>query len=300
MKEQIRTRLLKWWYRLEYLGVLNWIDDRKYLELLYKLTMGYDLTLEAPITFNEKLQWLKLYNRRPEYTAMVDKYKVREYIADKIGAQYLIPLLGVWDNPNDIDFGSLPNQFVLKCNHNSGLGMCICRNKANIEVEKVRADLFKGMKENYYLHSREWPYKDVNRKIIAEKYMSDGTNDPLMDYKVLCFNGEPRLIEIHRGRFTDNHTQDFYDTDWNITKFEQPEDPLSGIVMEKPVFSEEMLQLTRTLAKGIPHVRVDWYYVNGQLYFGEMTFFDGAGFSPFLPGQDEIIGSWLTLPEKTI
>ena len=161
------------------LGLYNSMPDRDYLERKFEALMGAPLHLDAPQTFNEKLQWLKLYDRRPEYTMMVDKYRVREYIAQKIGAEYLIPLLGVWDSPDEIDFAALPEQFVLKCNHNSGLGMCICKDKSTLDLRKVRRELQKGFRQDYYLPGREWPYKDVPRKIIAEKYMSDGSgSDP--------------------------------------------------------------------------------------------------------------------------
>lgn len=279
-------------------GKYDCLDDKAFIQKKFHLIMGGDLDLENPKTFNEKLQWLKLYNRKPEYTMMVDKYRVREYIAQTLGEEYLIPLLGVWDDPDDIDFDALPNQFVLKCNHNSGLGMCICKDKSRLNIAKVKAGLRKGLAQDYYLTSREWPYKDVPRKIIAEKYMEDDSSTgELADYKVLCFNGEPKLVEIHHGRFEGIHTQDFYDTDWNKTDFEQPDDPLSDEVMEKPPFADEMFRLTRDLAKDIPHVRVDWFYSQKRLYFGEITFFDGAGFVPFVGNQDEIIGAWIELPE---
>ena len=261
--------------------------------------MGTPLHLDAPQTFNEKLQWLKLYDRKPEYTMMVDKYRVREYIAQKIGAEYLIPLLGVWDSPDEIDFAALPEQFVLKCNHNSGLGMCICKDKSTLDLRKVRRELRKGLRQDYYLPGREWPYKDVPRKIIAEKYMVDTDGgDELSDYKVLCFNGVPKLIEVHKGRFGNQHTQDFYDANWDKTAFNQPDMPTSDEVMVKPVFMDEMLALSQVLSQGIPHVRVDWYYANHRLFFGELTFFDGSGFDPFDGEQDLEIGSWLALPEK--
>ena len=149
------------------LGLYNSMPDRDYLERKFEALMGTPLHLDAPQTFNEKLQWLKLYDRKPEYTMMVDKYRVREYIAQKIGAEYLIPLLGVWDSPDEIDFAALPEQFVLKCNHNSGLGMCICKDKSTLNLRRVRRDLQKGLRQDYYLPGREWPYKDVPRKIIA-------------------------------------------------------------------------------------------------------------------------------------
>lgn len=289
-------------YRFQILankGKFNTLSDERYLKRKYKAIMGYPLNLDNPITFNEKLQWLKLHDRRPEYTMMVDKYKVRDYIAEKLGEEYLIPLLGVWDDPDEIDFDALPNQFVLKCNHNSGLGMCICKDKTKLDIKKVKKDLRKGLKQDYYLTGREWPYKDVKPRIIAEQYMQDdGGKEELSDYKVLCFNGEPKLIEVHRGRFGGGHTQDFYDTDWNKTLFNQPDVPMSDEVMDKPVFAEEMLMLSRKLSAGIPHVRVDWYYTNGHLYFSELTFFDSSGFDPFMDDQDTEIGSWLVLPEK--
>lgn len=282
-------------------GKYNDMPDREYLERRFRAELGKSLDLDNPRTFNEKLQWLKLYNRKPEYTMMVDKYKVREYIAQELGEEYLIPLLGVWDDPDEIDFDALPDQFVLKCNHNSGTGMCICKDKSKLDIPKVKAELRKGLKENYYIKHREWPYKDVPRKIIAEKYLTnDGDESELSDYKVLCFNGKAKLIEIHRGRFSKYHTQDFYDTEWNKTAFEQPGLSLSDENMERPPFADKMLELSEKLAEGIPHVRIDWYYTGGRLKFGEITFYDGAGFDGFIDNQDEIIGSWITLPEKTL
>lgn len=280
-------------------GLFTRMPDDQYLKCMFRARMGRKLDLDNPQTFNEKLQWLKLYNRRPEYTMMVDKYLVRDYITKTIGEEYLIPLLGVWDDPDEIDFDALPNQFVLKCNHNSGLGMCICKDKSKLDVQKVKEELRKGLKQDYCLTGREWPYKNVKPCIICEQYMQDDSGkEELSDYKVLCFNGEPKLVEVHRGRFGGGHTQDFYDTDWNKTVFNQPDVPMSNEVMDKPVFADEMLELSRRLSAGIPHVRVDWYYTNGHLYFGELTFYDGSGFDPFADNQDAEIGSWLVLPEK--
>lgn len=277
-------------------GLHNSMSDEKYLARRYNAIVGKKLNLEDPKTFNEKLQWLKLYNRRPEYTMMADKVAVRDYIAKTIGEEYLIPCLGVWDDPDDIDFNTLPDQFVLKCNHNSGLGMCICKDKSKLDIEKVKAGLRKGLKQNYYLSGREWPYKNIKPRIIVEKYMTDESGTELKDYKVMCFDGKPKLIQVHKGRFVD-HTQDFYDTDWNFMKIYQG-CKNSDQIMPKPDFLEEMLSLSETLATGIPHVRVDWYFVNGQLYFGELTFFDASGFDEFEPNEyNEILGSWITLPE---
>ena len=279
-------------------GLFDSWDDVKYLKRKFRATIGKELNLENPNTFNEKLQWLKLYNRRPEYTMMVDKYLVRDYIAKAIGEEYLIPLLGVWDDPNEIDFNKLPDQFVLKCNHNSGLGMCICKDKSNLDLKTVRKELRKGLKQNYFLTGREWPYKDIQRKIVCEQYMEDSSGE-LMDYKVLCFDGEPKLIELHQGRFSGNHTQDFYDTNWMRTNITQCGEPLSPSLLPKPECLEEMLSLTRKLADGMSHVRIDWYVINGRLYFGEITFFDASGFDPFDRIEDDmLLGSWITLPMR--
>lgn len=279
-------------------GLFDSWDDVKYLKRKFRATIGKELNLEHPNTFNEKLQWLKLYNRRPEYTMMVDKYLVRDYIAKAIGEEYLIPLLGVWDDPNEIDFNKLPDQFVLKCNHNSGLGMCICKDKSKLDLKTVRKELRKGLKQNYFLTGREWPYKDIQRKIVCEQYMEDSSGE-LMDYKVLCFDGEPKLIELHQGRFSGNHTQDFYDTNWMRTNITQRGEPLSPSLLPKPECLEEMLRLSRKLADGMSHVRIDWYVINGRLYFGEITFFDASGFDPFDRIEDDmLLGSWITLPMR--
>lgn len=288
----------KWFERFDRRHFFDWMPDSWYLQMKYKQYMGYSLNLSNPKTFNEKLQWLKLHDRKPEYTMMVDKYAVRKYIADTIGEEYLIPLLGVWDNPDKIDFNALPNQFVLKCNHNSGLGMCICKDKSNLNIENVKNDLRKGLKQDYYLTCREWPYKNVKRRIIAEKYMSDEGKEELSDYKVLCFNGEAKLIEVHKGRFYGNHTADNYDEFWNKTDIEQYDLPKSDEILPKPKFLEEMLHLSRLLSKDLIHVRVDWYFTNNRLYFGELTFFDGSGYNLFCGDADGLLGSWIKLPNN--
>ena len=184
------------------LGAYRHWADEPYLKKMFRATMGKELDLNDPKTFNEKLQWLKLYNRKPEYTMMVDKYLVRDYIKETLGEQYLIPLLGVWDDPDEIDFDALPDRFVLKCNHNSGKGMYICKDKSKMDVKKVKSELRAGLKQNYYLHGREWPYKDVPRKIIAEQYMEDAKTEELRDYKFFCFNGEVKAMFIAMDRQT--------------------------------------------------------------------------------------------------
>lgn len=283
------------------LGILSDTDDAKFLVKLFDASMGYGLNLDNPTTFNEKLQWLKLYNRRPEYTIMVDKYKVRDYISEKIGDEYLIPLIGVWDDPDDIDFDTLPNQFVLKCNHNSGLGMCICKDKNSLDISKVRSDLRKGLKQDYYLTGREWPYKNVPRKIIAEKYITDETGTNLRDYKFYCFDGKAKVVGIYQDRNTDKETTgDFFDMDFNWLDFTFNMTN-AKVKPSKPNHFEKMKEIAEILSEGIPHVRVDLYLSNDKIYFGELTFFDGSGFDKIEPIEWDIkLGEWINLPEKII
>lgn len=277
-------------------GFYNHMSDEEYLSRKYQLYFGQKMDLQNPQTFNEKLQWLKLYNRKPEYTVMVDKYKVREYIAQELGEEYLIPLLGVWDNPDEIDFDALPNQFVLKCNHNSGLGMCICKDKSELDISKVKVELRKGLKQDYYLTGREWPYKDVPRKIIAEKYMEDVSGD-LKDYKFYCFNGEMKFVMINSDRNTSRPTRaDYFDRDFNWLDFTWGYSH-AEVHPKKPEQFEKMVAIVEKLAKGLPHIRVDLYDCNGKIYFGELTFFDGSGFDKIEPLEwDYKIGKLLKLP----
>lgn len=291
------------YYKIAFLtkiGYLNSNSDERFIRRLYKLMLNKRVNLDNPKTFNEKLQWLKLYNRKPEYTMMVDKYKVREYIAGKIGEEYLIPLIGVWDDPDDINFEELPNQFVLKCNHNSGLGLCICKDKKNIDFKKVKTELGKGLKQDYYLTGREWPYKDVPRKIIAEKYMTDETGTNLRDYKFYCFDGKAKVVGIYQDRNTDKETTgDFFDMDFNWLDFTFNM-PNAKVKPSKPNHFEKMKEIAEILSKGIPHVRVDLYLSNDRIYFGELTFFDGSGFDKIEPFEWDVkLGSWLNLPAKT-
>ena len=287
--------------RMGYLNRLGFYNgsDEKYLKKVFKLYMGYDLNLQNPQTFNEKLQWLKLYDRKPEYTMMVDKYKVRDYIADKLGEEYLIPLLGVWDDPDDIDFDSLPNQFVLKCNHNSGLGMCICKDKSKLDIEKVREELRKGLKQDYYLTGREWPYKDVPRKIICEKYMVDSSTKELRDYKFFCFGGVCKCMKVDFDRFIE-HRANYYDPKGNLLDLGEtlcPPDKQRSIVI--PNNMDTMIAFAEELSKGIPFLRVDFYDVNEQIYFGELTFFPASGMGTFVDEKWDIkLGQWVELPNS--
>ena len=278
------------------LGLYNSMPDRAYLERTFEALMGTPLHLDAPQTFNEKLQWLKLYDRKPEYTMMVDKYRVREYITQKIGAEYLIPLLGVWDSPDEIDFAALPEQFVLKCNHNSGLGMCICKDKSTLDLRKVRRELRKGLRQDYYLPGREWPYTDVPRKIIAEKYMIDNDVNELRDYKFFCFRGEVKCFKVDFDRFID-HRANYFDPNGNPMPFGEvvcPPKPDKQLVL--PENLDEMIALAEKLSGDVPFLRVDFYNIQGRIYFGELTFSPASGMGRFIPEEwDAILGSWLQL-----
>lgn len=276
------------------------IDDETYIKRKFKASLGYGLDLSNPCTFNEKLQWLKLYDRRTEYVKMVDKFLVRDYIAKTIGEEYLIPLIGAWDNPDDIPFEELPNQFVLKCNHNSGTGMCICRDKEKLDIEKTKAGLRKGLQQNYYTSGREWPYKDVPRKIICEKYMEDTSpQNSLNDYKFFCFNGDVKFFKVDFDRFIDHHAN-YYDVQGKLLSFGEADfPPKPDRVIQMPSNLEEMIKLARVLSKGFPFLRVDFYSIGEKVYFGELTLFPASGFGKWTdPKWDEIIGEWLVLPEK--
>lgn len=280
-------------------GLYDHLPDKEYLSRMYKAKTGKELNLADPKTFNEKLQWLKLYNRRPIYSELVDKFTVRTHIAERIGENYCVPLLGVWSHPEEINFNALPNQFVLKCNHNSGLGMCICRDKTKLDIKKARKNLTKGLAQNYFYHCREWPYKNVNPCIIAEKYMQDGEKENLPVYKIFNFAGEPRIIQVIQDDKTPNESIDYFDTEWNLLNLRQNY-PNSNIHLPKPALLEEMLHIAKKLSEGFPFVRTDLYTINGNVYFSEYTFFSDAGFESFDPENwDSILGSWITLPEKT-
>lgn len=274
-------------------GWIRFLKDETYLKLMYWCRFHRKLDLKNPRTFNEKLQWLKLHDRKPEYTQMVDKYLVKQYVAERIGEEYIIPTLGVWDKFDEIDFNFLPDQFVLKCTHDSG-GLVICRDKSKLDIPAAREKIEKCLKRNYYYTGREWPYKNVPPRIIAEKMMVDDSCTELKDYKVMCFGGIPKLIQVHSGRF-DYHTQDYYDAEWNHLDIYQG-CPLAEKLMDKPAFLEEMLALSAKLSADCVHVRVDWYYTNDQLYFGELTYYDASGFDAFEPEKyDDLLGTWVDL-----
>lgn len=277
----------------------NWMSDEDYIKLMFNARLGYTLNLEAPKTFNEKLQWLKLHDHNPLYPKLVDKYEVKKYVADKIGNQYIIPTIGIWEHFNDIDFNSLPNQFVLKCTHDSG-GLVICKDKSKIDYKAAKRKIEKFMKRNYYYHGREWPYKYVKPRIIAEKYMIDEAVSELRDYKFFCFNGVCKCMKVDFDRFS-GHRANYYDRDGNLLDLGEkicPPNKEKNIIL--PQNKEKMISLAEKLSKDIPFLRVDFYDVNGYIYFGELTFFPASGLGAF---TDEVwdykLGNWLQLKERS-
>ena len=280
-------------------GWLNWVPDSLYLKVLYRVIMGRKLNLKNPKEYNEKLQWLKLNDRKPEYSTMVDKYEVRGYIEDLLGDKYLIPCLGIYDSVDDIDIDALPDRFVLKCTHDSG-SVEICKDKSSFDIEGARHRLSQAMKRNYYATYREWPYKYVKPRIIAEGYL-EGDGGDLKDYKVMCFNGEAKIIEVHENRFVEGkvHTQTFYDREWNIVPLTQVETVTVDRPGERPRQLDEILRLSELIAKDMYHARIDWYIEGDKIYFGEITFFDGSGFESFsTPEMERMLGDMINLPEK--
>ena len=277
------------------------VDPEKYLHKMFFRRVGYPLNLDSPKTYNEKLQWLKLYWHLPLLTTLVDKYSVKDYVAKHIGGQYVIPTLGVWEDVNDIDWDSLPDQFVLKCTHDSG-GLILCRDKNKLDIKAARKQLKKCLSRNFYYSCFEWPYKYVKPRIIAEPYMSDSKSGALNDYKFFCFDGEVKALFIatERNKKDTEVKFDFFDEQFNHLPLRQGH-PNSSLVIERPSCFETMKGLASKLSKDFPHVRVDFYEIDGQVYFGEMTFFHNAGWVKFDPLEwDNIFGNWLTLPENKI
>lgn len=278
----------------------DWLPDSLYLQLKFRAVMGKRLDLKNPQSYNEKLQWLKLYNRNPLYITLVDKANVKNYVENVIGKEYVIPTLKVWDDVEDIDFEELPKSFVLKCTHDSG-GVIVCPNKCEIDFGVVKAKLKRDLSRSFYLEHREWPYKGVKPQIIAEPYLVDSKTGELRDYKFLVFNGKVKIVYIATDRQKESETTfDFFDADFNHLNIINGH-PNAIICPEKPTKFEEMKRLAERLASDIPHVRVDFYEKDGQIFFGEMTFFHMSGMTPFEPDEwDYIIGEWLQLPPKYI
>lgn len=277
--------------------LLRLIPDNIYIQMQYFYHFHRFANLKNPQLFNEKLNWLKLHDRNPLYTTLVDKYAVKKWVTDKIGSQYVIPTLAVWNKAEEIDFDKLPNQFVLKVNHDSG-GLVICRDKSKLDKQASIAKLSRALKNNGYWYGREWPYKNVKPCIIAEQYMEDDFHQ-LNDYKFMVFNGKVHNVRIcsERGSATGLKIT-FYDRNWQRLPFEKLHYPPSDAAFSKPSNFEEMVQLAEKLAKDIPFARVDFYSVNGKTYFGEITLYPTAGMEYFLPGTwNYKFGNLLALPK---
>lgn len=278
-------------------GMYHDMPDDEYLKRMFRYRMGYELDLDNPKTFSEKLQWLKLYDRKPEYTMMADKYEVKKFVAKRIGDEYIIPTLGVWNNFDEIDFDVLPDRFVLKCTHDSH-GLSICKDRTKWNQQTAKKKLEEGLQQNYYYKFREWPYKNIKPRILAENYMEDTETKELRDYKFFCFSGQARAMFIASDR-QDNTTEtkfDFFDMNRNHLPFTQGH-PNARPYPELPENFDIMRELAEKLSEGIPHIRVDFYEVNKVVYFGELTFSHWSGLMPFDPPEwDDIFGEWITLP----
>lgn len=283
---------------LEYILKRIWFlfPDELYLKIMFYVNMGRRLDLDDPKTMNEKLQWLKLYDRKPEYTSMVDKILVKDYVSKKIGPQYVAPLLGVWDKVEDIDFDSLPDEFVIKANHSGGnMAVLICPDKAALDVRKAKSYLRKSLRYDVYRAYREWPYKNVQKRFFAEEYLGKD----LVDYKFYCFNGYVDSVLVCIDRQIGDTKFYFFDREWNLKRYNQRGKAApADFTLPKPEGIDEMFGLAARLSEGIPFVRVDFYDVNGKVYFGELTFYPSGGFdSKRLPEADLHFGSMINLPD---
>lgn len=294
---QLKKSIIKWYKK--YFTVEGLYDcilpDKIYIKKLYKHRTGKKLNLKTPKTFSEKGNWLKLYDRRPEYTVMVDKYKARDYIAERIGEEYLVPLLGVWDSPDEIDFDSLPDEFVLKCNHDNGV--IICKDKSKLDIEKTKKELAYRLSRDYYKKLREWPYKNVPRKIICEKLMYPKDDKKTVDYKFMCFNGKVHFIALYAERFTGDLKEDYYTKDWKHISLIDKEE--AGDVYEKPEYFDEMVSIAEKLSENIPVLRVDFNIWKDLLAVGEMTFFHHGCMLPFFDEWEKKTGDLIVLPPKS-
>lgn len=276
----------------------RWFPDRLFLKIVYRHSMGTELNLDQPRTFSEKIQWLKLYDRNPEYTQMVDKYEAKKYVAGIIGEEYIIPTIAVYDSTSEINLDVLPDKFVLKCTHDSG-SVAICKDKKTFQRREAFAMLEKGLSKNYFWQNREWPYKNVNPRIIAETYMEDIETQELRDYKFFCFDGKVKALFVAEDRQGDEETKfDFFDADYHHLDIRNGH-PNADTPPAKPHSFEKMKEMAEKLSQGIPHLRVDFYEANGKIYFGELTFSHWSGFTPFEPVEwDRKFGQWLKLPSK--
>ena len=305
MYKKLQCKLKTAWNNPKTIGIklLNIISpilsDKLYLRLLFPLRTGYKLNLNNPQTYNEKLQWLKLNYRNDLYPIFVDKYEFKEYARKIIGDEYIIKTYGIWNSFDEIDFNKLPNQFVLKTTHDQG-GVVVCKNKSEFDIEKTRRKLNKHLqRRNLYYLMREWPYKYVKPRIIAEELLIEEDEHGLKDYKFYCFHGEPKVFYISYGRQGDKTYLDFYDLEFNKLDIRRPRFVQPKEVMQKPDNYDKMISLARKLAGSEPHVRIDFYNINGEIKLGEFTLFQGGGMMPFYPKKwDYILGEYINLSDK--
>ena len=273
----------------------DWLPDKLYLSVIWKMLMGYELDWNNPRTFNEKLQWLKVHDHNPLYTTLVDKYRVKQWVADRIGQEYVIPTLAVFASADDINPDTLPEQFVLKCNHDSG-SILICRDKSTFDMDAAKTKLAKGLERNFYREAREWAYKNVPRLVFAEKYMENPLSKDLLTYKFLCFSGEPYIMYVTVKN--ENVFENYYDMDFEPLDIHRKW-PNSQYPIPKPTCWEDMKRVARELSQGLNHVRLDLYEVNGQVYFSEYTFYDWGGLFTFTPDVwDQRLGDKIQLLKK--
>ncbi len=275
---------------------LKLIPDSIYVPFKYRKAFGRWPDLKNPRTFNEKLTWLKLNDHNPLYTRMVDKYEAKRYVADIIGEEYIVPTYGVWDRAEDIDFDSLPDKFVLKATHDSGR-VIICRDKSTLDKNNAIREMRKSLRRNFYAVTREWPYKNVKPRIIAEKLLEVTDGGEIADYKVHNFNGVPKVILVCRDRFRETGlTEDFFDTEWKHISVRRPGHPNAPVLEDKPAKLSKMLELSEKLSNGYPFMRTDFYCVDGKVYFGEITLYPASASVPFIPQTfDELFGAELNI-----
>ncbi len=288
--------------------LLRWVPDKAYLSFYYKLINGVKPDLDLPRLFTEKLQWLKIHDHNPVYTVMADKYLAKEFVSERVGAQYVIPAMGVWETPEQIPFDDLPQKYVLKTTHDSG-GIVIVDKSKGVDREKIKAFLQGHLDRDLYSRTREWPYKDIPHRIIAEAYLENSVEiidgerrEILLDYKFYCFNGEPKFLYVGYSNMKNGQKHDqltFFDLNWEAPPFYRSDHEQLPFAVKKPAKLDEMIEICKALSKDVPFVRVDLYYVNDTIYFSELTFSPGSGFAQFEPLEwEKRIGDWITLPAE--
>ena len=275
------------------------ISDKLYVKYSYRVSTNEKLNLDEPITYNEKIQWLKLYDKNPQYVNLADKYLVRDYISNLIGGEYLVPLIGIYNNVDEIKWSDLPNKFVLKCNHGSGTNI-ICKNKDELDIKDAIKKLKYWMKTNYYWYSREWPYKNIKRKIICEKYLEEPTGESVKDYRFFCFNGVPHFIAVDFNITDKTKTRrNLYNMNWELMDVGVSYPQQREVIVEKPYSFDKMIEICRILSKGIPHVRVDFFSLGRKFYIGELTLYHQSGHGKFSSDQfAKYVGRLIQLPKR--